>query len=221
MSNATRMLRKLVAYELTMWHSLYRWTFRRPLRLEPDARAFHYLGVVKPILWAFIVLSAVEIPIFDLILRHVLPWDGLRRTVLVLGVYGLLWMIGLMAMLRTHPHVAGPAGLRVRNGATLEFLVPWDAVESVRARYRSVPSGRSVHLEESTDGRVLNVGAARQTSVDVVLRQPMAIDLPAGRTENVGEIRLYADEPAALVQHTRQYTGTAIGNGAGRTHTVE
>ncbi|GAB1690284.1 hypothetical protein [Krasilnikovia sp. M28-CT-15] len=205
MSRAVPMLRKLVAYEVAMWHSLYRWIFRKPLRLEPGARVFSYIGVVKPILWAFIVLSAVEIPIFDLILQHVLPWEGLRRTVLVLGVYGLLWMIGLMAMLRIHPHVAGPAGLRVRNGATLEFLVPWDAVESVRARYRSLDSNRTVHLEQADSGTVLSVGAGRQTSVDVVLRRPLAIDLPAGRTENVGEIRLYADEPDALVALTREY----------------
>ncbi|BFU46176.1 hypothetical protein [Krasilnikovia sp. MM14-A1004] len=205
MSHAVRMLRKLVAYELAMWHSLYRWIFRRPLHVEPGARTFGYIGVVKPILWAFIILSAVEIPIFDLILRHILPWEGLRRTVLVLGVYGLLWMIGLMAMLRMHPHVAGPAGLRVRNGATLEFLVPWEAVESVRARYRSLPSSRTVHLESADSGTVLSIGAGRQTSVDLVLRQPMAVDLPAGRTENVGEIRLYADEPDALVELTRRH----------------
>ncbi|RZU52820.1 hypothetical protein EV385_4704 [Krasilnikovia cinnamomea] len=208
MSYAVRMLRRLVAYELAMWHSLYRWVFRRPLRLEPGAREFSYIGVVKPILWAFIVLSAVEIPIFDLILRHVLPWEGLRRTVLVLGVYGLLWMIGLMAMLRMHPHVAEKAGLRVRNGATLEFQVPWDAVESVRARYRSLPSSRAVHLEQADSGTVLSIGTGRQTSVDLVLREPLAIDLPAGRTENVSEIRLYADEPDALAELTRRHAGT-------------
>ncbi|GAB1645869.1 hypothetical protein [Krasilnikovia sp. MM14-A1259] len=198
------LLRKIVAYEWAMWRSLCRWILRRPLPLEAGAKPFSYLGAVNAILWAFIVLSAVEIPIFDLILRHVLPWEHLRRTVLVLGIYGLLWMIGLMAMLRMHPHVAGPAGLRIRNGATFELLVPWDAVASARGRYRSLPSSRTVHLEEDASGTVLSIGAGRQTSVDLVLRQPVAFDLPSGRAENVTEVRLYADQPDALVALARR-----------------
>ncbi|MGW5667805.1 hypothetical protein [Micromonospora sp. NPDC003776] len=86
-----------VRYEIGMWRSLFRWLLRRPQTTEPGAEVFGYVGVVQPILIAFIVLSAVEIPIFDLILRHTLPWPSVRTVVLALGVWGLLWMIGLFA----------------------------------------------------------------------------------------------------------------------------
>jgi hypothetical protein len=55
----------------------------------PGEQAFSYLGVVKGILGVFIGLSAVEVPIFDLIVRHVVPWQPARWIVLGLGLWGL------------------------------------------------------------------------------------------------------------------------------------
>ncbi|RZU73104.1 hypothetical protein EV384_1501 [Micromonospora kangleipakensis] len=204
-SRPVELLRRAVAYELGMWRSLYRWLLRRPLALAPEAEAFSYVGVVKPILGAFIALSAIEIPIFDLILRHTVPWQSVRHTALALGIWGLLWMIGLFASLRIHPHVADAAGLRVRNGFTVDFLVPWTAVARVDARYRSLPSSRTIRVESDEAGTVLNVVTGSQTSVDVVLREPLSVPLPKGPSEPVTEIRLYADDPAALVARARQH----------------
>ncbi|MCW3842094.1 hypothetical protein ONA70_18505 [Micromonospora yasonensis] len=202
------LLRLAVAYEIGMWRSLYRWLLRRPPTREPGAEAFGYVGVVQPILLAFIVLSAIEIPIFDLILRHTLPWPSVRKVVLALGVWGLLWMVGLLASLRIHPHVAEAAGLRVRNGSSVEFHVPWAAVASVGGRYRSLTSGRSVQVENDESGTILNVGVGRQTSVDLVLREPFSVRLPNGPSEPVTQIRLYADDPSALVARVRQHLPT-------------
>jgi hypothetical protein len=201
--NPIALLRFAIVYELGMWRSLYRWLLRRPRTTEPGAEAFDYAGAVKPILLAFIILSAVEIPIFDVILQHTLP--SARTAVLVLGVWGLLWMIGLLASLRVHPHVAEAAGLRVRNGFSTEFLVPWSAIATAGARYRSLPSSRAIQVEHDESGTILNVGVAKQTSVDLVLREPITVRLPKGPTEPVREIRIYADDPAALVARAREH----------------
>ncbi|WP_243709782.1 hypothetical protein [Micromonospora sp. 15K316] len=210
--NPIALLRNAVVYEIGMWRSLYRWLLRRPPTREPGAEVFGYVGVVKPILIAFIVLSAVEIPIFDVILAHTLP--SARKIVLALGVWGLLWMVGLFASLRVHPHVAEAAGLRVRNGFSVDFLVPWAAIASADARYRSLPSSRAVQVEHGDSGPILNVAAAKQTSVDLVLREPLSVRLPKGPSEPVREIRLYADDPAALVDHARrQLAAHAAGAG--------
>ncbi|NES14172.1 hypothetical protein G3554_17755 [Micromonospora sp. PPF5-17] len=191
-----------------MWRSLYRWLLRRPPTTEPGGEVFSYVGVVRPILIAFIVLSAVEIPIFDLILRHTLPWPSVRQVVLALGIWGLLWMIGLFASLRVHPHVAGAAGLRVRSGFNVDFLVPWAAIATAGARYRSLPSSRSVQVEHDESGAILHVGAAKQTSVDLVLREPLKVGLRQGVSEPVREIRIYADDPSALVARVRRHLPT-------------
>ncbi|MFU8870813.1 hypothetical protein [Micromonospora sp. SL4-19] len=199
------LLRRVVAYEVGMWLSLGRWLLRRPPAVEPGAASFSYVGVVKPILVTFIALSAIEIPIFDLILRHTVPWPSVRHTAIVLGVWGLLWMIGLFASLRIHPHVAGSAGLRVRNGISVDLLVPWSAVARIEHRYRSLPSSRTVQVEQAETGTILNIGTGSQTAVDVVLCEPLSVGLPKGPSGPVHEIRLYADDPAALVARAREH----------------
>lgn len=205
---ALPLLRKAAAYEVVMWRSLYRWVLRRPLPREAGTEDFGYSGAVTPILTVFIVLSVIEIPVLDLILRHVLPWDGVRLAALAVGVYGVLWMIGLMASLRVHPHTVGPAGLRLRNGGTLEVTVPWDAVAAVRKRHRSLPSSRAVQVEQVGDATILHLGG-NQTSVDVVLRRPVRFDVPRGPEEPVAEVRFYADDPDALVARARRHLPAA------------
>ncbi|MEV0809165.1 hypothetical protein [Micromonospora sp. NPDC050200] len=204
------LLRRAVAYEIGMWRSLHRWLLRRPLTLPPGAEAFSYVGVVKPILGVFIGLSAIEVPIFDLILSRTVPWQWVRQVVLGLGIWGLLWMIGLFASLRVHPHVLDADGLRVRNGASVDIALPWTAVAAVAARYRSLPSSRTVQVEQGDAGPILHVATGSQTSVDVVLREPLTVALPKGPSAPVSEIRLYADDPDALVALARRHLGVGI-----------
>jgi hypothetical protein len=59
----------------------------------------------------FIGLSAVEIPI-----SHLMPpWPSVRVVLLVVGGYGLFWMIGLLATIYTPPHLIRPSGRRIRT----------------------------------------------------------------------------------------------------------
>jgi hypothetical protein len=127
--------------------------------------------------------------------------------VLALGVWGLLWMIGLFASLKVHPHVVGAAGLRVRMGASIDLTVPWSEVDTVRKAYRTLPSSKSVQIERDGDRTVLNLPTSSQTSVDVRLRRPLGLALPKGPSEPADELRLYADDPDALVRACRQATG--------------
>ncbi|MEV4347026.1 hypothetical protein AB0J83_21430 [Actinoplanes sp. NPDC049596] len=203
-------MRQLLATEAAMWRNLFAWVLRRP---APDEQGFGYHGVVKPILGVFIGLSAVEIPVFDLIVRKVVPWEPARWIVLVLGVWGLLWMIGFAAGLQRHPHVVGDDGIRVRLGNGIDFTVPWTEIASVSKRYRSLPSSKSVQIE---DGAV-HIAMASQTSVDIVLRPgadvrafkgaPLpALDKAAGAAESKAEIsavRIYADQPDELIAAAR------------------
>lgn len=194
MSRTVRpLLRRAAEMERASWRSLCLLLRHRPPVSDPGDAPFSYVGVVKPILGAFIALSAVEIPIFDIVVTHVVPWRPARWIVLGLGVWGLLWMFGLLATMTVHPHIVGDRGIRVRHGADVDLTVPWDEIRSVSKRYRSVP-GKSVRLEADGEHRVLNVAVGKQTSIDVRLRRPLAFDLPTGPSEPVDEIRLYADD---------------------------
>lgn len=196
---------KAAAYEAAMWSSLFRWVLRRPPSYPPGTRTFSYLGVVKPILIAFIVLSAVEIPIFDLIVSRLVPWSPARWIVLGLGAYGLIWMLGLFAMLRLHPHELGEAGIRIRNGIGVDVTIPWTDIAAVHGRYRSLPSSKGVQVEHDNDGPIVNLGTGGQTSVDIVLREPSSLDLPKGPSEPTRRVRLYADDKDGFVAAAREH----------------
>ncbi|MGW5666908.1 hypothetical protein [Micromonospora sp. NPDC003776] len=86
--------------------------------------------------------------------------------------------------------------------------MPWAAIATAGARYRSLPANRSVQTEHDGSRAVLNIGAARQTSVDLVLHEPLRVGLPKGPSEPVREIRLYADDPSALVARVRHHLAT-------------
>jgi hypothetical protein len=188
-----------------MWRSLFRWVLRRPVTRDPGAETFGYAGAVRPIMIAFIVLSVVEIPIFDLIVSRLVPWPPARFIVLGLGVYGLLWMLGLLAMIAIHPHVVDGTGIRVRNGISVDVTIPWAGVAAARRRYRALPSSRAVQVDHDRDGPVVILGAGGQVNVELRLREPVPLALPRGLSEPTTRVRLYADDPDGFVAATGRH----------------
>ncbi len=187
---------RVLRYEMVMWRSLYRWVLRRP---GPGGKPFPYVGVITPVLWAFIVVSAIEVPVVHLLV----PWDGMRQVLLIAGVYGVLWMIGMLASYKVHPHTVDDAGLHVRAGGTVHALVPWEAIDTVRRRRRAYEGSRTVRGEGDGPERVLAAVIGSQTTVDVVLSRPLPLLAFRGDPEPVGEVRLFADGDEALAARLR------------------
>lgn len=193
----------VIRYELRLWAALFRWVFRRPVAIEAGARRFTYHRAVNLILGAFLAVSAIELPILHLIL----PWATVRAVALALGVYGLIWMVGLLATMHVHQHVVGPSGLRIRNSITLDLPLRWDQIAALDVRRRSLPPGGQTQLEDG----VLSLGMASQTSVDVRLVAPLVVPVGKTRGQAVTQIRFHADEPEALVEAARAHLALAVG----------
>lgn len=189
--------RGAIRFELAMWRSLFRWVTRRPVVPGTGATAFGYSAAKAPVIWIFIVLNAIEIPAFHLLL----PWPTARHIADLLGAYGLIWMLGILASVYVYPHVVGDAGVRIRSGMSIDVSIPWDAVATVRARTRSLPRSRAVQVND----QIMSVVALSQTNVDIVLRGPTVLPSPKAGGEPVTEVRLYADDPAALVDRARRH----------------
>lgn len=196
---AFSLLRWLVTLEIGIWRSLFLWVTRRVPGQGPGVQAFPYARDVVPIMGAFIFVSLLELPVVHLLL----PWDTVRLVALVLSVWGLLWMVGFLASMKVFPHLLDDDGLRVRHGTTVDVRIPWEAIASVTSRRGSVPARKTVSVERSDDGIVLNVAVLKQTKVDVVLHQPTRVDLPDG-TEEMTAVRFYVDNPRALVAAARE-----------------
>ena len=89
------------------------------------ADAFPYAGDVTPVLWAFIVVSAIEVPVVHLLV----PWESLRLALDVAGVYGVLWMVG-------------PAGLAADGAAHRGRRRPAGALRCVARPVRALGGHR-------------------------------------------------------------------------------
>jgi hypothetical protein len=173
---------------------------------------------VVPVIWAFIGVSAVELVAVHLILAR---WPTVQLAALVVGVWGLLWMLGLLAGVKVFTHLVTPHGLRVRSGSSLDALLPWNAVEQVRTRRRDLERNRRVLLEEGERGTVLQVAQMKQTNVEVRLSRPVSLRVQ-DREVSVVEVHLLADEPRELLSAVRARLAKVRGHdaSAGDPHVV-
>lgn len=185
--------------ELGVWASLYRFVFRRP-RVPAGASAFAYHSPVLTILVVFVVLSAVEIPIVDLIVH---PWPWVRIPLLVAGIWGVTWMLGLLLGFLTRPHAVGPAGIRARVGAEIEIDLPWDVISSVERSTDVLEKGPKVRDEEP-HGRSLALRMQNETNVLIVLEEPVRVKLGSDLDE-IEALRLWVDDLPGFLAAVRTH----------------
>lgn len=184
--------------EVGVWQSLYRWLLRRP-RVPRGASAFTYHSPVRTILVIFIVLSAIEIPVIDLIVHD---WPWVRIPLLALGIWGVTWMIGLMLGFITRPHAVGPAGIRARSGADLDLDLPWEAVASVE-KSRDVRD-KAPKIADEPHGRTLALRMQDETNVLVLLERPVTVRLGDQKGE-VEAVRLWVDDLEGFMTAVRTH----------------
>lgn len=195
-----RLGRRAVAMEAAGWRSIGRAVFRRPT-VPRGASAHRYDGPIRSVLVVFLVLSAVEIPMVDLVTHR---WPAIRFPLLVLGIWGATAMLGMLCGYLTRPHAVGPDGIVVRNGGEVEVVLPWDDVASVAHRRRALPGARPTSLTGPDDDRTLNLVVQDGTDIDIQLEGPTAIRLPNGPA-TVTRVRVAVDDGAAFLDAVRRH----------------
>lgn len=186
--------------ELRVYSSIARAIARRPA-VPKGGTGIGYHRPVLTVLFIFIGLSAVEIPILDLIVHQ---WPAVRITLLVLGIWGVTWMVGLLCAMLMRPHSVGPDGIRVRSGLELDVPIGWADIASVAIDRR---------VDEPKQPRVIGSEYAErmqdETNIEIELERPVAIRLPGlapkGGVHQVDRIRLWADEPRAFLDAARPF----------------
>lgn len=182
--------------EIGMWVSLGRFVFRRP-RVPAGASGFTYHAPIQTILVIFIVLSALEIPIIDLIVH---PWPWVRIPLLIAGIWGVTWMLGLLFGFLTRPHSVGPLGIRARRGPALDLDLPWEVIASV-ARARDVAE-KAPDVADEPHGRTLALRMQNECNVLIELEQAVDVQLPRG-VERVEAVRLWVDDLDGFLKAVR------------------
>ncbi|KRA23341.1 hypothetical protein ASD65_02090 [Microbacterium sp. Root61] len=184
--------------ESAVWLSVWRFASRRP-RVPAGATGFRYHSPILTILIVFIVLSAIEIPIIDLIVH---PWPWVRIPLLILGIWGLTWMLGLLLGFVTRPHSVGPDGIRARFGPDIDVDLPWSAVASVE-RSRDIAE-KAPKIRDEAHGRTLALRMQNETNILIVLERPVTARV-AGTASDIDAVRLWADDPAGFLSAVRTH----------------
>jgi hypothetical protein len=186
--------------EVALYRALLRWVTRRP-DVPRGAEAIGYAQLVGPMLWLWIFGSATEVVVVEVVLRQVeQPWAAaLRMPLLVLGVWGVLWMLGMLASYRVRPHLLTDTELLLRSGARTWVVVPVEALESARTVEHELPGlVRSLHVEDS----LVLVGVSSRTNLELVLVEPMTLSTSKGQVLAT-RVGLWADEPREVAVRLR------------------
>lgn len=203
-----RLARHAVVFEINIYKSLVRWVLRRP-SVPPGSTPVGYAQMVTPVLGLWIFGSAVEIPVVHILV----PWHGVRIALLILGVWGLMWMVGFLAGLRSYPHLLEPDTLRIRNGPMHDIAIPLAEIAQVTTREKSLPSSMWVLQPDPIDGGAhLNVTVSGQVNVRIALRQPLTVVTRKGHM-TLTALSFWADEPRQVAAHLRGHGSGAVGSG--------
>lgn len=122
---------------------------------------------------------------------------------LVIGIWGLTWMIGLLCAYYMRPHVVGPTGIRVREGLETDFFLSWDDVASV-SRIRRVDPPKSPRFAEIDALQTLSLRMQDEVNIEIRLERPTTLRLPGGPPKGGAQsaevVRIWADDPVAYLK---------------------
>lgn len=191
-------VRRIIGFDGKGLASLALWIARRRHGVPPGATAVPYCGAQTSTLLLFLFAMIVELVGLEALLRVFGAPVGLRTVILVVDLYSVLIVLAVIAACVTRPHVVTAAEVRVRYGAFFDLRLPRERIARVRHTRNFNESG-VVRVE---DGQ-LAVAVASQTNLVVELTGPVTAVRPLGRRAEVRTVRLFADDPAAVLRTLR------------------
>jgi hypothetical protein len=184
--------------ELRGYQSICRFVFRRP-KVPAGAEGFSYHQPILAIMIVFIAVSAVEVVVVD---RIVSRWTYIRIPLLIISIWGLVWMLGLLFGMLVRPHAIGPDGIRVRYGSEVDIPIAWHDVDSVAYRKQAAQHKQPKLTIDDNGVATLHMRIQNETNIEVRIRRPVPLKLPQG-TETVSTVKLYADDPKRFMDAVR------------------
>jgi hypothetical protein len=188
-----------VRFEYGLYVALSRWVLRRP-DIPSGAKAWGYSRLVTPVMWLWIFASAVEMVAVHLIT----PWPLVRLILVLISLWGLVWMVGLLASYQVYPHLTTGTHLRVRLGRRADVAVAWGDIARVGVVDRDLESSiRTFQPLDTPGGTDLQIGVSARANVTVTLRHPIQVPV-GGETLTIAALTFLADEPRELVAATNR-----------------
>ncbi|ONK12640.1 hypothetical protein [Streptomyces sp. MP131-18] len=211
---------RLLRHERALWSCLLRRLFRRgPHGVGPGDTAAGYASAQAALNWVMLFLSVLE----TVVLAVLVPWPLVHAVLLVIGLWGIFFVVAHQSACVVRPHVVGADGsLRIRHGALVDIRVPADRIAAARVDTHYTGGGPlRVHDEPGGPGGPGGSGGpggpggpggsggpgggtavlavAGQVSVTVELTAPVPFLRPLGRPARARVLRFWADDARALV----------------------
>lgn len=129
---------------------------------------------------AWVFGSAVETVAFHLLI----PWEGVRLAVDISSIWGLIWMLGMLAGYPVYRHLVTDDEIRVRSGVYHDIRVPRAAISTAVAKERDLPSSVwLLQVEPGEDGVDPADGVSGRTTVVRTLAEPTVLATAKGDLE--------------------------------------
>jgi hypothetical protein len=190
----------LVFGEIRLFEAVWQLlTGRRDLR--PGEVGIGYARGRLVVELVFAAGALIELVAVDLLV----PWERLgsfgwlRLLLLVASLYGVLWIVLLMAAERTRPHLVTDVALVLRWGHLPIVTVPWDLVATATLRRRYSADDDRLTLDVPLQG----------TNLHIELREPIDARVPFKRARRqVTGISLAVDDPDAALRAIQPHLTT-------------
>jgi len=186
--------------ELRGYQSICRFVFRRP-KVPAGAEGCSYHKSIFAIMIVFIVVSAIEVVLVD---RIVSRWTYVRIPLLIISIWGLVWMLGLLFGMLVRPHAIGPDSIRVRYGSEVDIPIAWNDIYSVTHRKQAIQDRQPKVTIDDNGVAKLHMRIQNETNIEVRLERPVRLKLPHG-TGTVATVKLYADDPKRFMDAVRSH----------------
>lgn len=186
---------KIAKHELDMW-KLASFLVRRKINAPTHADTFQYGSEQRAIYVALIIVSIVEIIVIELIV----PWKTVRLTIIVLSIYGAIWLFLFYKSYRINPHYLDDNTLVLRVGLLFKLTINRTNIKSVRMARRT---WGNKFLSVSNQAAIIKHGS--DTNVEVLLNKPTP-NLVSGNSELVDRIYFAVDNPQEFVQACEKST---------------
>lgn len=182
---------KVVGMELGLFRSMWRWIRRRP-DVAPGQQTMSYGSEIRPIMWIMVFLAPLEILVIELLL----PWETARIVLLVLAIYGTVWVLGFLGALSSRPHVVGNGNLKLRFVHFVSVSIPLRGEVSVKkARHSGYKKSVNIH-----DG-ILAMPIGDSTNLTLTLSAPVMVrPKPGAPEQEISEVRFSADDPEKALE---------------------
>lgn len=163
-------------------------------RVPAGARSFGYTRGTMTFPAVMIALSLVE-----LIIVHILvPWQWLRIVLLILTIWGVLFILGFFAARIVHPHYLTDDALHLRWGHQAVLTT------SLTNVLTAAPHANHAHTQPHAEGDRLILTQFQSTNVLIRFAVPVEAAAPVAKKQrpsdfHASEVQLYVDDPEALL----------------------